>query len=91
MWRVFIMQIRGGPICIPYISVGENLQILPHSWAMVRPSLRNNGQAIMFYSCDLFVCLFIYLFIYLFIFRSLIFQAEEHRPAGPLPECRHVV
>ena len=32
MWCNFIMQVRGSPICIPYISRGENLQILPHSW-----------------------------------------------------------
>jgi len=35
MWCNFIMQIRGGPVCILYILTGKNLQILPHSWAMV--------------------------------------------------------
>ena len=35
----------------------------------------------MFYCCDL-------LFIH---FCTLIFEAEERRPAGPLPECRNVV
>jgi len=30
----FIVQIRGGPICIPYILRGENLHILTHSWAI---------------------------------------------------------
>ena len=42
---------------------------------------------VMFYSCDL---LFIYLFIYLFIdyyyFHALIFEVEERRPTGPLPD-----
>jgi len=28
-------QTRGGPICISYTLRGENLPILPHSWAMV--------------------------------------------------------
>jgi len=43
-----------------------------------RDRTRSNGQAIMFYSCDLF-------------FRALICEAEERRPAGPLPGCRNVV
>jgi len=34
--------------------------------------LRSNGQAIMFYSCDLFIII---------VFRALILEAEERRPA----------
>ena len=48
------------------------------------PPLRSNGQAISFYSCDLFI------YYYLF-FRALIFEAEDRRLAGPLPRCRNVV
>ena len=51
------------------------------------PPLRSNGQAIIFYLCDLVLFIII---CYLF-FRALIFEAEERRPAGPLPRCRNVV
>jgi len=45
------------------------------------PPLLSNGQAIMFYSCDLL----------LFVFPALIFEAEERRTAGVLSGCRNVV
>jgi len=44
--------------------------------------IRSNGQAIIFYCCDLLV---------IYFFRALIFDAEERRPAEPLPRCRNVV
>jgi len=37
MWCNVIMQIRGSPVCIPCILRVKNLQILHHSWTMVRP------------------------------------------------------
>jgi len=46
-------------------------------------ALRSNWQAIMFYSCDLFIYYYYYLFIIIYFFRTLIFEAEERRPVGP--------
>jgi len=54
---------------------------MQHDSHAIMASLHSNGQAIMFYSCDL-------LFI---IFYALIFEAEEHCPTGPLPGCWNVV
>jgi len=47
-------------------------------------ALCSNGQAIMFYSCDLFIIIII-------IFRALIFKAEECRPVGRVLGCQNVV
>jgi len=49
---------------------------------LLMAAIRSNGQAIIFYSCAIY---------YLLFFRSLIFEAEERRPARPLPECRNAV
>ena len=46
--------------------------------SVVMATLYSNGQAIMFCCSNLFFC-------------TLIFEAEERRPAVPLPGCRNVV
>jgi len=35
-YGVILSRRSKGAVCIPYILSGENLQIVPHNWAMVR-------------------------------------------------------
>jgi len=62
------------------VSAGKMMSVLGDVLFMA--ALRSNGQAIIFYSCVIY---------YLLFFRSAIFEAEERRPARPLPECRNAV
>jgi len=65
----------------------DNMEQFSYS-TLLWPPLCSNGQAIMFYFCDLLLLFINFLFIF---FRAVIFVAEEHRPAGPLAGCRNVV
>jgi len=53
-------------------------------------TLCSNGQAIVFYSCDLLFIYYDLWFIYYYLFCTVICEAEERLPAGPLPGCQNV-